>query len=62
MQQDLIGVDTTKIVNEMESIDQSDDDSDFEDEDSDFEDDESDIYGKVIIDNFIDFISLLLFS
>ncbi|KAL7617623.1 hypothetical protein Lser_V15G00109 [Lactuca serriola] len=42
--QDLIGVDTTKIVNEMESIDQSDDDSDFEDEDSDFEDDESDIY------------------
>ncbi|CAH1430248.1 unnamed protein product [Lactuca virosa] len=42
----IIGLDTTEMVNEMESLDQSDDDSDFEDEDSDFEDDESDNYGK----------------
>ncbi|KAI3517686.1 hypothetical protein L1887_16903 [Cichorium endivia] len=42
----IIGLDTTEMVNEMESLGQSDDDSDFEDEDSDFEDDESDNYGK----------------
>ncbi|KAI3690721.1 hypothetical protein L2E82_48928 [Cichorium intybus] len=48
----IIGLDTTEMVNEMESLGQSDDDSDFEDEDGDFEDDESDNYGKVIIDNF----------
>lgn len=56
MQQVIIGLDTTEMVNEMESLGQSDDDSDFEDEDSDFEDDESDNYGKVITET-----SLILF-
>ncbi|KAI3779415.1 hypothetical protein L2E82_09132 [Cichorium intybus] len=45
----MICLDTTEMVNEMESLGQSDDDSDFEDEDSDFEDDESDNYGKVSV-------------
>ncbi|KAJ9553080.1 hypothetical protein OSB04_017125 [Centaurea solstitialis] len=48
----IIGLDTTEMVSEMESLGQSEDDSGFEDEDSDFddddddEDDESDNYGK----------------
>ncbi|XP_024990860.1 uncharacterized protein At3g49140-like [Cynara cardunculus var. scolymus] len=48
----IIGLDTTEMVSEMESLGQSEDDSGFEDEDSDVddddqdEDDESDNYGK----------------
>jgi len=54
MQQVIIGLDTTEMVSEMESLGQSEDNSDFEDEDSDVddddedEDDDSDNYGKVI--------------
>lgn len=42
MQQVIIGLDTSKMVSEMESLAQSEDDSGFEDDDTDVDDDDED--------------------